>query len=108
MEKTIDFNDITLRCEYSRRGGGIEIDLTPFGYDGEKMTSYQNYLGGGMLGSIQNDCTIDDWYEDEELCEIGEQLNRYYHSLTNPEVDEWDEWSSGEYEEIQNRPSSGY
>ena len=106
--KDIYFEDITLRCEYSCRGGGIEIDLSPYGYKGEKMTSYQNYLGGNMVGSIQNDCTIEDWIYDEELGEISEKLNKYFHSLTNPEVENWDEWSSGTYEEIQNRPSSGY
>lgn len=104
----IDFEDVTLRCEYSRRGGGIEIDLSPFGYENEKMTSYQNYLGGGMLGSIQNDCTIEDWIHDEELGGISEELNKYFHSLTNEEVDDYDEWSSGEYEEIQNRSVSSY
>ena len=43
-----------IREKLSSRGGGIEIDLTPFGFDGERMTAYQNYLGGGMLGSINN------------------------------------------------------
>ena len=43
----------TLRCEVSYRGGGIEIDASAYlKIDGAKMTAYQNYLGGGMLGSI--------------------------------------------------------
>ena len=50
-----------LRQQVSTRGGGVEIDLTPFGYKYMKMTAYQNYLGGGMLGSINNDCTLRDW-----------------------------------------------
>ncbi|MCP3699494.1 MAG: hypothetical protein GY920_13220, partial [Aliivibrio sp.] len=45
-----------LRESISPRGGGVEISLDNFGYPGEKMTAYQNYLGGGMLGSIGNDC----------------------------------------------------
>ena len=53
--------DNVLREQLSSQGGGVEIDLTYFGYEGEKMTAYQNYLGGGMLGRIENDCTIEDW-----------------------------------------------
>ena len=49
--------DNTIRLDASRRGGGIEIDATDFlGYGGRyelRMTAYQNYLGGGMLGSVQ-------------------------------------------------------
>ena len=37
-----EFNII--REKLSSRGGGIEITLDNFGYEGEKMTAYQNYL----------------------------------------------------------------
>jgi len=106
--KNINFEDITLRCEYSRRGGGIEIDLTSLGWDGVKMTAYQNYLGGGMLGSINNDCTISDWEDVDELCEIAEELRKYFHLLTNEDVDDYDEWASDDYDGIQSRASSAY
>jgi hypothetical protein len=56
--KNIDFESITIRSRISTRGGGIEIDLTTLGYPGERMTAYQNYLGGGMLGRVCSDCTI--------------------------------------------------
>ncbi len=63
-----------LREQYSQRGGGIEIDLTPYGFDGEKMTAYQNYLGGGMLGQVANDCTIKDWMDNKYLVDKAFEL----------------------------------
>ena len=47
-----------IRQKITTRGGGVEIDLTPLGFDGHRMSAYQNYLGGGMLGSIQVNDTI--------------------------------------------------
>ena len=67
-----------LREELSSRGGGVEIDLTYFGYEGEKMTAYQNYLGGGMLGAIGNDCTIQNWRSDMALIDLAFELRIYY------------------------------
>ena len=99
------FKDITLRLECSHRGGGIEIDLTTLGYDGEKMSAYQNYLGGGMLGRINNDSTIDSWEQDDKLNDIANELAEYFHSITNHEEDEWE---SATFEENQRRPKSAY
>jgi len=105
--KNIDFEEITIRSQISHRGGGIEIDLSTIAktYDGQKMTAYQNYLGGGMLGSIQNDCTIKNWRENKRLLEIADGLSRYFHELTNHEDDEWE---AATFEENQRRPSSAY
>lgn len=97
--------DTTLRIQDSNRGGGVEIDLTEWGYPGEKMTAYQNYLGGGMLGSIGNDSTILNWREDSDLSSIADKLSRYFHSLTNHENDEWENTT---FERNQNRPESAY
>ena len=92
----------TLRVEAGYRGGGIEIDLEEAtGIDGAKMTAYQNYLGGGMLGSIQNSFN-GDFEVDNELVEA---VNRYFHELTNHEGDEWEET---DYEGCQSRPGSAY
>jgi len=107
----VNWEDITLRCEASGRGGGIEISLDYFGYEGEKMAAYQNYLGGGMLGAIQVNDTIrrQSLSTTEEIAQeldaIGEALMRYFHSLTNHEGDEWEEAS---FEENQKRPVSAY
>ena len=66
--------DLVIREKYSSRGGGIEIDLTSYGYENEKMTAYQNYLGGGMLGGVANDCTIKDWRQNMELIDKAFEL----------------------------------
>ena len=94
-----------IREDFSHRGGGVEIDLTPFGFEGEKMTAYQNYLGGGMLGKICNDCTIKEWEDDDNLIDIGINLKLYFHKLTSPTDEEWEILS---FEENQELPSSAY
>tara|TARA_R100000655_G_scaffold109802_2_gene165568 strand:- start:663 stop:959 length:297 start_codon:yes stop_codon:yes gene_type:complete len=93
-----------LRQQITTRGGGIEIDLTPFGYKYMKMTAYQNYLGGGMLGSINNDCTIRDWQGNPELTKIAKKLSMYFHKLTNPD----DEYEGMSFEDRQSLPTSAY
>lgn len=55
------------RETFSERGGGCELDLTAFGYEDELMSAYQNYLGGGIRGSVANSCTIEDWEMDENF-----------------------------------------
>ena len=112
--KQIDFSKITLREKITSRGGGIEIDLTSLGFKGEKMSAYQNYLGGGMLGRVCSNDTIrhtnntrkELMYssEVEKLDDIAEQLRKYFHSLTNPEG----EWESTSFEQNQNMNVSGY
>lgn len=106
--------DNTLRCEASYRGGGIEIALDNLLFrvtreEPYKMTAYQNYLGGGMLGSICNSCNFEPGKLSKanqvKVKAITDALNRYYHNLTNHEDDEWE---SASFEENQNRPVSGY
>lgn len=101
------FDPITLRLETSYRGGGIEIDLSTIAkkYNGEKMTAYQNYLGGGMLGKINNDCTIKNWEDNNRLVKIANRLSRYFHSMTNHVGDEWEEQT---FEQNQNMSTSAY
>ena len=105
MAKKIEVSELVIREQVSSRGGGVEIDLSRKGFKGQKMTAYQNYLGGGMLGSIQNDCSIKDWKENSKLVKIAEELGTYFHSLTNHEDDEWE---SATFEETQKRPVSAY
>lgn len=110
MAKQIEFSEVTLREEISSRGGGIEIDLTRFGFKGEKMAAYQNYLGGGLLGKIEANNTIQAFNKPctekqaAKLAKIGERLKKYFHSLTNPDT----EWEGQSYEQNQNMPSSAY
>lgn len=111
--------DNIIRCEAGYRGGGIEIDLSELlckkngnytdKYEGYRMTAYQNYLGGGLLGSIQNDYNFDlsELSKTDKILleKITDELNRYFHNLTNHGGDEWEEAT---FEENQNRPSSAY
>lgn len=93
----------TIREKLSSRGGGIEITLVPWGYEGG-MTAYQNYLGGGLLGRIQSDCNIDGWRTDMKLQTIALYLRKYMHSLTNPDT----EWEGMTYLQNTAMPVSGY
>lgn len=93
-----------IRQAISSRGGGIEIDLRPFGHEGE-MTAYQNYLGGGMLGRVASDCNIANWRENDELARISLDLKKYLHSLTNPDDSEWEAMT---LEQNQKLPVSSY
>jgi hypothetical protein len=111
MGKRIEFSEVTLRLEVSYRGGGVEIDLTRFGFKGEKMSAYQNYLGGGMLGRICANDTIRSYdkpitqKQEEKLDRIAERLKMYFHNLSNHADDEWENQS---YLQNQNMPVSGY
>jgi hypothetical protein len=111
MAKQIAIEDVTLRCQVSTRGGGIEIDLTRFGFKGEKMSAYQNYLGGGMLGRVSANNTIQAYNKPctekqvAKLERIAERLKKHYHTLTNPEDSEWE---SQTYEQNQSMAVSGY
>lgn len=101
-----------LRQEISHRGGGIEISLDAFGFKGEKMAAYQNYLGGGLLGRICANDTIrrqtgtTTEAKAKKLDKVAEELKKYFHSLTRHEDDEWEDES---YENNQqNKPVSAY
>lgn len=111
MKKNINFEDITLRCEVSTRGGGIEISLDTLGFPGEKMAAYQNYLGGGLLGRVCCNDTVDRKQitdqKAKKLEAISEQLKKYYFSLTNPDK-ETSPWEHQTYLKNQSMPKSGY
>jgi len=110
MAKAIDFEKITLRSQISSRGGGIEISLDTLGFKGQKMAAYQNYLGGGLLGKVCANNTIEAYNkpctdkQKAKLDKIAEQLKQYFHSLTNPDT----EWEGQTYEKNQNMPTSAY
>ncbi len=109
------FEENQIRLDYSHRGGGIEIDATA--YLGERyplrMTAYQNYLGGGMTGSVQG--SIEGALRDypktiqAKALKLNEALKQYFYGLTNDEVIDWDEWAaSPSFEAQQARPASAY
>ena len=111
MAKQIDFSEVALRLVLSSRGGGIEIDLSRFGFKGQKMSAYQNYLGGGMLGRICANNTINAFdkpcteKQQVKLDKIAERLKKYFHELTNPNGQEFESQS---FEQNQKLPSSAY
>lgn len=109
------FENNTLRLEISRRGGGIEIDAGA--YLGERyplhMTAYQNYLGGGMTGSVQG--SIEGRLREypktiqAKALKLNEALKYYFYTLSNDEVADWDEWAASDsYEAQQARAGSAY
>ena len=102
--KKINFEKITLRLQVSSRGGGIEVSLDTLGFKGVRMTAYQNYLGGGMLGAVANSCSLRGWETNEKLRKIAKQLREYYFNLTNPE----DEWAHVTFEQNQSMAVSAY
>ena len=90
-------------------GGGIEIDVSELFGEGCKMSAYQNYLGGGLLGAIMSDINfIPSEEQKENVLELAEELKRYFHEITNEEASEYDEWNEMSYEKNQSMPSSGY
>lgn len=110
MAKAIQFSEVTLNIKVSERGGGVEIDLTRFGFSGQKMSAYQNYLGGGMLGKVCANDTIRAYdkpcteKQNAKLDRIAERLKKYYHNLTNPDT----EWEGQSYEVNQKMSVSAY
>ena len=99
----------TLRIEASRRGGGIEVDASSIFGDNAKISAYQNYLGGGLLGSIQSDYNFIVKEKDKDkLQALQEVLKQYFHNITNEEAGNYDEWNSASFESVQKRPESAY
>lgn len=102
----------TIRLEASRRGGGIEIDASDYlELPGAKISAYQNYLGGGMLGAVQSDrnFSITSSKKREARAKVlAEELKRYFHNLTNEQAGDYDEWSASDFEANQTRPGSAY
>jgi hypothetical protein len=100
----------TIRVQVTHRGGGIEIDLSAWGFRRDaRMSAYQNYLGGGMLGSIQTNHnmfrTSFTTTETKKLERLSTQLAMYFHELSNHSEDEWE---SATFEETQMRSASAY
>jgi len=99
----VKFSSRTIRKELSNRGGGIEISLDGLKknrYKGQKMTAYQNYLGGGMLGFVGNDCTLNGWWKDKYLVRLAEDLAKHFLKECHG--------SDEGFEELQKRPVSAY
>lgn len=101
-----------LRQEISRRGGGIEIDASKYlDFPGAKVTAYQNYLGGGLLGSVQADRNFSitsNKVRETKVKELQEALKIYFFAISNELAGDWDKWAKQTYESNQNMPVSAY
>ena len=107
--KNFNIEDNIIRLDASSRGGGIEIDVSGVFGEGCKMSAYQNYLGGGLLGAVQCDINfMPSEKQEEDVLKLSDELKRYFHDITNEEASECDEWNGMSYEQNQNMPTSGY
>ena len=75
----MNIQDSITREGFSHHGGGVELELTDFGYEDEYLSAYQNYLGGGMRGAVAHSCTVEDWEMDEKLVQLAGELRDYYN-----------------------------
>ncbi len=113
--QTISIEDAIIRQNISHRGGGIEIDLSAFGIEDAHMAAYANYLGGGMLGKVCvqdtiNGCTPFVELElAQQLTEIGERLKRYAFAqfIQDEDVESEAEFEAL-YQQNQKMPVSAY
>lgn len=69
------------------KGGSIEVCLSKYGYDGETMTAYQEYIGGGELGPIHIESTIPDWDQYKALVNISKRVANKYGELADINVE---------------------
>jgi len=107
--KNYNIEDNIIRIDASRRGGGIEIDVSELFGEDCRMSAYQNYLGGGLLGAIQSDVNFTPTEEQKaDVLKLSEELKRYFHDITNEEASEYDEWNVMSYEKNQNMHESAY
>jgi hypothetical protein len=116
-------------CDISYRGGTLKVDVSGlFSQDsidaveeaGETLEAgaYQNYLGGGMAGSIQSGRSFDASLltkEDQELYKLfSEAVKRHFYNINNGGGDEYMQDcvtghdAVGGYEKLQKLPVSGY
>ena len=78
MDQSVEGN-IT-RENITSRGGGIEINCAPMGWDGVKVSAYVNYLGGELFGKIANSCNNPTLFrESEGLQDIAREARYILH-----------------------------
>jgi len=117
-----------VKCDVSYRGGSLVVDVSGLLSDesneaiyeaGERTTAgaYQNYLGGGIAGSIQAgrnfDVSLLTQEDQKEWSTIEEALKRFFYDVNEGGGDEYMHDNvtgpkAGGYEEVQKLPASGY
>lgn len=108
MPKQIPISELVLRTAICDTGGGVEIDLTRFGFKGQKMSAYQNHLGGGMLGKIAVNNTINAFgiecteKQQTKLDKVGLRLKKHFFVI------QYGEFDQEQFDSNQKRAVSAY
>lgn len=112
--KEFDFEAHTIDCDISYRGGTLKVDVSSLfpNIENAVMGAYQNYLGGGIAGSIVGAAMFDP----SELSEkdqkvfhvLKEQIKKYFWELNHGGGDEYMVENVNSYKQNQNLPVSGY
>ena len=111
--------DHVVDMDISYRGGVLKIDVSELFPEVEEwgesaiMGASQNYLGGGIAGSISNGYMFDAKRLNKKqfalLQKVAEECKRYFYDLNNGGGDEYMQNESGQnYESVQRRAVSGY
>jgi hypothetical protein len=110
-------DEYIISCDASYRGGILKVDVSSLfpsiPADEAIMGASQNYLGGGLRGSINGGAM----FEPSELSDserqmfdaLLDQIKRYFHAITSDEECGMnDEWNTFSYEKQQRMPASAY
>lgn len=116
--KEFDIEKHVINSDVSYRGGSLRVDVSDlFGEQAEAngeqaiMGAYQNYLGGGIAGSIQGASMFNPAClnaRDRKAFEIlTERIKKYFYSLNNGGGDDYMQ-ENANYERTQSMPVHGY
>jgi len=122
--KKIDYMEFIesnlIDCDISYRGGSFKIDVSDLFDTGEEpatMGAYQNYLGGGMAGSIQTGRMFDvSGFSEDDMAiyeELAEACKKWFYNQNNGGGDDYMQEEvtgseAGGFERLQKMPVSGY
>ena len=108
-----------INADISYRGGSMKIDVSDLFNTGEEpaiMGAYQNYLGGGIAGSIQTGRMFDiSGFSEEDLAiykELAEACQKWFYNQNNGGGDDYMQEEvtgsdAGGFERLQKMPVSG-
>jgi len=113
--KQFNIDEHIISCDISYRGGTLKVDVSELfpNIDDAVMGAYQNYLGGGLAGSIVGASMFmpDELNEAERMLfdEIKEKIKKYFYAVANSEDEEMkDEFNTLSYIKQQAMPASAY
>ena len=122
--KKIDYMEFIesnlIDADISYRGGSMKIDVSDLFNTGEEpaiMGAYQNYLGGGIAGSIQTGRMFDiSGFSEEDLAiykELAEACQKWFYNQNNGGGDDYMQEEvtgsdAGGFERLQKMPVSGF